>query len=102
MKTIMLSILAVLISATPAGASKASLIEKVSKIDVCEAKATGGWKSFSWKYPDGLGITRANWISFGGWVGGVSSVWTQVVIEMKFLSHYHMAMPDQHGCTGRY
>jgi len=77
-------------------------ISIVSKIDICEARATGLWDSFSYTYPDGVGITRANWISLGGNPNKGSSIWYQVVMEFKFVNKYHIAFPDQHGCSGAY
>lgn len=94
-------------SVLPASAINRSLIPKWQKVDICEAKATGGWKSWSYEYPDGLGITRANYIGFGGHPGTIqhpirSNRFVQIQIAMRFIAYYHMNIPDQYGCSGSY
>lgn len=78
--------------------NRAETIAAWQKVDTCEAKATGGWRSFSWNYPDGLGIDRTNWIMFGGKTNKPSKIWTQISVGIKFIKYYHISIPDQHGC----
>ena len=51
-------------------------------------------------YPDGVGLTAANWAQFGG--GTDVSPGTTAEVLSRFLAYYGMGWPDQHGCTGGY
>lgn len=71
-----------------------------SRVASCES---GGWRVLGYAYPDSLGISRANWLSFGGTPlppGPVSR--TQAIAEIRvadrLAAHYHAAIPDQYGC----
>lgn len=71
-----------------------SLYAEWSKVAVCEE---GGWiGSAGGNYPDSLGITRANWYMFGG--GADVSPAAQIAVAERFIAHYGIGVPDQHGC----
>jgi hypothetical protein len=87
----------------------ASAVEKInptlfhewSKVDVCEEG--GNWHYWSYMYPDGLGIDRANFVMFGGNPNKVNSIKVQIAVGMRFIAYYHMSIPDQqYGCGGSY
>lgn len=72
-----------------------------SRVADCES---GGWRVLGSAYPDSLGITRANYLDFGGKPlapGGVSLFERVVEIRVadRLIARYHMAVPDQEGCS---
>jgi hypothetical protein len=73
-----------------------------SRVAVCES---GGWVVLGWSYPDSLGITRTNYLAFGGRPqppGRVSraGIVAQIRVADRLIHHYGISIPDQTGCTG--
>ena len=71
-----------------------------SHVASCES---GGWQVLGYSYPDSLGISRANWLAFGGSPlppGGVSRAEeiAEIRVADRLVAHYHVAIPDQYGC----
>lgn len=72
-----------------------------SRVASCES---GGWQVLGYAYPDSLGISRANWVAFGGTPmspGAVSpeARADEIRIADRMIAHYHAAIPDQSGCA---
>lgn len=72
-----------------------------SRVASCES---GGWRVLGYAYPDSLGISRANWLAFGGTPlspGPVSAATRAMEIRVadRLIAHYQAAIPDQWGCT---
>ena len=68
------------------------------RVSCCENGCS--WTPVGPRYPDGVGLTTANWQAFGG--GADTSPETTATVLAAFLAHYGMAWPDQDGCTGGY
>ena len=72
-----------------------------SHVASCES---GGWQVLGGAYPDSLGISRANFIAFGGrpLAPGRVSV-TDRIMQIRtadrLIENYHTAVPDQYGCA---
>ena len=71
-----------------------------SHVAACES---GGWRVLGGAYPDSLGISRANFLEFGGRPlapGPVSraSRIMQIQAANRLIAHYGAAIPDQYGC----
>lgn len=82
-----------------------SLVSPLQKIvwgRVNQCEEGGNWNYFTWWYPDGLGIDRPNFIQFGGNPNIINSIAQQILVGQRFIAYYHMAVPDQYGCTGSY
>lgn len=72
-----------------------------SRVAECES---GGWRVLGYAYPDSLGITRANYLAFGGRPLPPGRVSLRVrVMEIRvadrLVAHYHIGVPDQEGCS---
>jgi hypothetical protein len=72
-----------------------------SRVAGCE---TGGWRVLGYDYPDSLGISRANFIAFGGKPlapGPVSRTSTimQIHVADRLIARYGVHVPDQYGCS---
>lgn len=72
-----------------------------SRVAGCEA---GGWRVLGYDYPDSLGISRANFLAFGGTPqppGPVSraSMIMQIHVADRLIARYGVAVPDQSGCA---
>ena len=59
----------------------------------------GNWNYFTYRFPNALGITRANWIQFGGSVKVRSDEFTQIEVATRFIQYYHQGIPDQGYCA---
>ena len=71
-----------------------------SRVAACES---GGWQVLGYAYPDSLGISRANWVAFGGRPmspGSVAPVERaeEIRVADRMTAHYHSSIPDQYGC----
>jgi len=71
-----------------------------SHVAACES---GGWRVLGGAYPDSLGISRANFVEFGGKPlapGPVSRAGRimQIQAANRLIAHYGAAIPDQYGC----
>ena len=71
-----------------------------SRVASCES---GGWQVLGYVYPDSLGISRANWVAFGGTPMSPGSVAPaaradEIRVADRMTAHYHTAIPDQYGC----
>ena len=72
------------------------VIAEWTRVAVCEE---GGWIGASGSaYPDSLGITAANWASFGG---GSLAPLAQIAVAQRLLASVGLAgwVPDQGGCA---
>lgn len=72
-----------------------------TRVANCES---GGWRVEGAAYPDSLGITRANYVDFGGepqTVGSAAraSIVAQIRVADRLVQHYHVGIPDQGGCA---
>lgn len=72
-----------------------------SRVAHCES---GGWRVLGWSYPDSLGITRANYVRFGGVPlppGPVpmAARLREIRVADRLIAHYHFPIPDQYGCA---
>lgn len=72
-----------------------------SRVANCES---GGWQVLGYAYPDSLGISRANWVAFGGTPMAPGSVSPEaradeIAVADRMTAHYHAAIPDQYGCA---
>ena len=72
-----------------------------SKVASCES---GGWQVLGYSYPDSLGITRANYIHFGGRPQPPGHVTlknriAQIKVADRLILYYHASIPDQLGCA---
>jgi hypothetical protein len=70
-----------------------------SKVAQCE---TGqNWHARYGAHNGGLGISRQNWVEFGGntfaWTAATATETAQIIIAER-IQYPHMP-PDQHGCT---
>lgn len=74
------------------------LFHKWDKVSTCEEG--GNWHYWSYEYPDGLGIDRANFVMFGGNPNKVNTILVQIAVGMRFIGYYHMPIPDQFGDCG--
>lgn len=75
-------------------ALRAAIVEW-TRVAVCEEG--GNWASFTYWYPDALGITRPNWISAGGSVRAPSPRVVQVRIAQTLAHRWGIPAPDQDG-----
>ena len=68
-----------------------------NRVNVCENG--GSWIPQGAAYPNGLGLTAANWVAFGG--GSDLSPAAQVTVAQAFAAHYFYPgyVPDQGGCA---
>jgi len=71
-----------------------------TRVATCES---GGWQVLGGAYPDSLGISRANFVEFGGEPqppGPASLVnrLMQIRAADRLIAHYHSPIPDQFGC----
>jgi hypothetical protein len=71
-----------------------------SRVASCES---GGWRVLGYAYPDSLGISRANWLAFGGTPMAPGSVTragkvAEISVADRLAARYHVAIPDQDGC----
>ncbi len=71
-----------------------------SRVASCES---GGWQVLGYAYPDSLGISRTNWIAFGGTPMAPGAVAPaarvqEIRVADRLTAHYGMAVPDQGGC----
>lgn len=101
---------ALLVLTVSLGLASAALAAKVrlprdygawSRVAMCES---GGWRVLGWAYPDSLGITRTNYLAFGGKPikpGRVSrrEVVAQIRVADRLVRHYGVSIPDQYGCA---
>ncbi len=78
--------------------SSDDLIAMAQRVSDCENG--GSWVPLGPAYPDGVGLTAANWAQFGGTSDTSPAATAQVLAA--FLAYYGMSWPDQHGCTGSY
>jgi hypothetical protein len=72
-----------------------------SRVAGCEA---GGWQVLGSAYPDSLGITRTNFVDFGGApqpVGQASraEIVAQIHAADRLIRSYGVGIPDQDGCA---
>lgn len=72
-----------------------------TRVANCES---GGWVVRGAAYPNSLGITRTNYVAFGGEpqaVGSVArdSIVAQIRVADRLVQHYHVDIPDQGGCA---
>lgn len=72
-----------------------------SRVAGCE---TGGWRVLGYDYPDSLGISRANFVAFGGTPqapGPVSrqGMIMQIHVADRLIARYGTSVPDQYGCA---
>lgn len=72
-----------------------------TRVADCES---GGWRVLGAAYPDSLGITRANYLAFGGkplQPGRVSLRMRvrEIRVADRLVAHYHIGIPDQEGCS---
>ncbi|HEX3617840.1 MAG TPA: hypothetical protein VHU61_14970 [Solirubrobacteraceae bacterium] len=72
-----------------------------SRVAGCEA---GGWRVLGSDYPDSLGISRANFVAFGGTPqqpGAVSrrGMIMQIHVADRLIARYRVSVPDQYGCA---
>lgn len=72
-----------------------------TRVADCES---GGWRVLGSAYPDSLGITRANYVAFGGRPlrPGMVSLRMRVReirVADRLVAHYHIGIPDQGGCA---
>lgn len=67
------------------------------RVVTCEN--AGSWTPSGSLYPDGVGITAANWADFGG--GSDVSPAAQIAVAQRFAAHYFYPgyVPDQNGCA---
>jgi hypothetical protein len=72
-----------------------------TRVAKCES---GGWRVLGSSYPDPLGISRVNWIRFGGrpqppgpvnMTGRIQAI--RVADRMR--TYYRVGIPDQTGCA---
>jgi Transglycosylase-like domain len=71
-----------------------------SRVASCES---GGWRVLGYAYPDSLGISRANWLAFGGTPlapGSVSRAGevAEIRVADRLAARYHVPIPDRYGC----
>jgi hypothetical protein len=71
-----------------------------TRVATCES---GGWRVLGYSYPDSLGISRANWLAFGGTPLAPGSVSrdervTEIHVADRLAARYHAEIPDQGGC----
>ena len=81
-----------------------ALMVRGERVNVCEEG--GNWHVDGSVYQGGLGWLHATWLEFR--LPGMP-LWAddatpraQVRAMYRFIAHYHIAWPDQHGCTGGY
>jgi hypothetical protein len=72
-----------------------------SRVAGCEA---GGWRVLGYDYPDSLGISRTNFVAFGGRPlspGAVSrrDMIMQIHVADRLIARYGSSVPDQYGCA---
>ncbi len=72
-----------------------------SRVADCES---GGWRVEGDAYPDSLGITRTNFVDFGGAPQPVglatrAEIVAQIHAADRLVAEYHMGIPDQDGCS---
>ena len=77
-----------------------SVLAEWQKVAQCEEG--GNWNTFSYWYPDALGIDRPNFIQFGGNPGTVgnphiSARAQQILVGQRMINHYNIGIPDQLG-----
>jgi hypothetical protein len=71
-----------------------------SRVANCES---GGWQVLGYAYPDSLGISRSNYLRFGGTPippGPVSrrERIKEIQVANRLLASYGVGIPDQVGC----
>lgn len=71
-----------------------------TRVATCES---GGWQVLGYAYPDSLGISRANWLAFGGTPMAPGSVSrdervAEIRVADRLAARYHAEIPDQGGC----
>lgn len=71
-----------------------------SRVASCES---GGWTVLGYAYPDSLGISRVNYVRFGGTPlppGPVSRATriAQIHVADRLAASYGAGIPDQYGC----
>jgi hypothetical protein len=72
-----------------------------SRVADCEA---GGWQVLGDAYPDSLGITRTNFVDYGGTPQPVgratrAEIAAQIHAADRLIRYYHTSIPDQDGCA---
>lgn len=72
-----------------------------SRVASCES---GGWQVLGYAYPDSLGISRANWVAFGGTPMApgpvdVAQRSAEIRVADRLTAQYHVGIPDQYGCA---
>jgi hypothetical protein len=72
-----------------------------SRVANCEA---GGWQVLGAAYPDSLGITRTNFVDYGGAPQPVghatrAEIIAQIHAADRLIRSYHVGIPDQGGCA---
>ncbi len=81
-----------------------TMFAEVRRVNICEEG--GNWHVDGPIYSGGLGWLHATWDAFrkSTWPADMADAppHMQANAMWRFVWHYHMAMPDQHGCTGGY
>lgn len=77
-----------------------SMAEMAAWSKVAQCEEGGNWAVDGASYSGGLGISRANWIAYGGLafapVGAMATPAEQVIVAERIQA----VPPDQNGCTG--
>ena len=72
-----------------------ALVAAWSRVAQCEEGSR--WGTFTYWYPDALGITRPNWVSAGGSLRRPSPRLVQIRIAESLVRRWHILIPDQNG-----
>ena len=72
-----------------------------TRVAHCES---GGWQVLGYAYPDSLGITRTNYLAFGGrplppGPTTLAERVAQIRVADRLIAHYDAPIPDQHACA---
>jgi hypothetical protein len=64
---------------------------------VCEEG--GNWQADGPRFSGGLGITRANWVAYGGQAFAQSGAQATPDQQIQVAQRIQSSPPDQNGCT---